>query len=83
MQRHVSESSKDKSSPKASQEEKSSEEGSQAKSPGRTPAGAVKKEGKCRALLRKIGYFSLIFIIPAILNYAALSQESRALVPNG
>ena len=38
---------------------------------------------KWSPVFKKIGYVSLIFIIPAILNYAALNQEARMLVPKG
>ncbi len=42
-----------------------------------------KKEGGCLSLLKKFGYFSLIIIVPCVLNYAALSQEAKVLVPKG
>jgi hypothetical protein len=38
---------------------------------------------KWSPVFKRIGYISLIFIIPAILNYAALNQETRMLVPKG
>lgn len=38
---------------------------------------------KWSPVFKKICYVSLIFIIPAILNYAALNQETRMLVPKG
>ena len=40
-------------------------------------------KAKWSPVFKRIGYFSLIFIIPAILNYAALNQEARMLVPKG
>ena len=42
-----------------------------------------KKSGGCVSLLKTIGYFSLIIIIPTVLNYAALNQEAKALIPEG
>lgn len=34
-------------------------------------------------VFKRIGFFMLLFLIPALLNYAALNQEMRMLVPNG
>ena len=42
-----------------------------------------KKSGGCVSLLKTAGYFSLIIIIPTVLNYAALNQETKALIPEG
>ena len=34
-------------------------------------------------VFKRIGVFLLIFLVPALLNYAALNQETRMLVPSG
>ena len=34
-------------------------------------------------VFKRIGFFLLIICIPALLNYAALNQEMRMLLPNG
>ncbi len=49
----------------------------------RTTDTQQKRGGRCSSLLKKCGYFSLIIIVPTVLNYAALSQEAKALVPEG
>ena len=38
---------------------------------------------KWSPVFKKMGYVALIFLVPSILNYAALKQESRMLVPKG
>ena len=42
-----------------------------------------RKEVKWSPVFKRLGYVSLIFLVPAILNYAALNQDSRMLVPKG
>lgn len=42
-----------------------------------------KREVKWTPVFKRIGYFSLVFIIPAVLNYGALNQERGALIPQG
>lgn len=36
-----------------------------------------------RPVCKTMGYFGLAFLIPTLLNYAVLNQESRMLVPEG
>lgn len=45
--------------------------------------GIKKKGGRCSSLLKRCAYFSLIIIVPTVLNYAALNQEAKALLPEG
>ena len=42
-----------------------------------------KKEVKWSPVFKRMGYFALLFIVPAILNYAALNQERGVLIPQG
>lgn len=42
-----------------------------------------RKKVKWSPVFKRLGYVFLIFLIPSILNYAALNQESRMLVPEG
>lgn len=42
-----------------------------------------RKKVKWSPVFKRIGYVALIFLVPSILNYAALNQESRMLVPKG
>lgn len=72
-----------KKPPLAESSDKPGEENDEATS-SRSSTGTQKKRGgRCSSLLKKLGYFSLIIIIPTVLNYAALSQEAKALVPGG
>ena len=41
------------------------------------------KKVKWSPVFRRMGYIALILIVPALLNYAALSQEARVLVAKG
>ncbi len=51
------------------------------------PQGEEKKRKKkgvsWRPVCKTIGYFGLAFLIPTLLNYAVINQESRMLVPEG
>lgn len=80
-QRQVNQNSKQNSSSKSPQKERVSF--AEYKQAASQKTGTKKKGGRCRALLKTLGYFSLIFVIPAIINYAALNQEARALIPDG
>ena len=42
-----------------------------------------KRKVKWSPVFRRMGYFALIILIPTVLNYAALKQETRALVAKG
>ena len=42
-----------------------------------------KKTVKWSPVFRRLGYFALIILIPTLLNYAALKQETRALLAKG
>lgn len=42
-----------------------------------------KSKVKWSPVFRRLGYFALIIFIPTVLNYAALKQETRALVDKG
>lgn len=87
---------KQRSASKAHSKAKSSSNrgGKSESSDERTPPSPeqlhVPEEGRRRErkvkwspVFKKIGYVSLIFLVPAILNYAALNQESRMLLPKG
>lgn len=60
----------------------SSSDRAQAQAQG-AAAGRRRREVKWSPVFKKLGYVSLIFLVPAILNYAALNQEMRMLVPKG
>lgn len=62
----------------AGSEEPSSEQ-QQQQQQQRTRKGGV----SWAPVFKRIGFFMLIILIPALLNYAALNQETRMLVPNG
>ena len=43
-----------------------------------------KKDGvSWMPVFKRLGAFLLVFLIPALLNYAALNQEARMLLPKG
>ncbi len=63
--------------------DKPGEESKEQKQPNPPTERQQKRGGRCSSLLKKFGYFSLIIIVPTVLNYAALNQEAKALVPEG
>lgn len=77
--------SKSQTKPKSSSDEKTPSTSEQT-AQGEQEEGERRRRGskvKWSPVFKRIGYISLIFIIPAILNYAALNQEARMLVPKG
>ena len=73
--------------PKAKASSAGKEESKENKKASEGEGGAEQRKGKSGVswtpVFKRIGIFIFVLSIPALLNYAALNQETRMLLPSG